>query len=75
MIKSINIPRLYGGVVKERALWDYENYQIRYGIQDDYEVMNKLGRGKYSEVFTGLNVVSEENVVIKMLKYNAPKKH
>ena len=36
--------------------------------QDDYEVIRSLGRGKYSEVFLGVNVVTNANVVIKILK-------
>lgn len=36
--------------------------------QDDYEVVRKVGRGKYSEVFEGVNVVSEERCIIKILK-------
>jgi hypothetical protein len=29
-----------------------------YSEQEDYEVVRKIGRGKYSEVFEGLNVVT-----------------
>ncbi|KAH9608432.1 hypothetical protein KSS87_008705 [Heliosperma pusillum] len=36
--------------------------------QDDYEVVRKIGRGKYSEVFEGINVNSNERCVIKILK-------
>lgn len=36
--------------------------------QDDYEVVRKVGRGKYSEVFEGVNVNSNERCVIKILK-------
>jgi serine/threonine protein kinase len=36
--------------------------------QDDYEVVRKVGRGKYSEVFEGINVNSNERCVIKILK-------
>ena len=30
--------------------------------------MRKIGRGKYSEVFEGINIVSNEKCVIKVLK-------
>ncbi len=30
--------------------------------------MRKLGRGKYSEVFEGINITNNEKVVIKILK-------
>jgi casein kinase II subunit alpha len=41
---------------------------ISFRNADDYEVLSKIGRGKYSEVYTGLNVVTDEKVVIKILK-------
>lgn len=37
--------------------------------QEDYEVVRKIGRGKYSEVFQGVNVLSNNTkCVIKILK-------
>ncbi len=36
--------------------------------QENYEVIRKIGRGKYSEVFDGINVVSGERCVVKILK-------
>jgi casein kinase II subunit alpha len=36
--------------------------------QEDYEVIRKLGRGKYSEVYEGVNVTNDKKVVIKILK-------
>lgn len=36
--------------------------------QDDYEVVRKVGRGKYSEVFEGKNVNTNERCIIKILK-------
>lgn len=38
--------------------------------QDNYQLVRKLGRGKYSEVFEGINVVNNEKTVIKILKVN-----
>lgn len=32
------------------------HYEIENSEQDDYEVIRKVGRGKYSEVFEGLNI-------------------
>ena len=36
--------------------------------QDNYEIVKKLGRGKYSEVFEGVNVKNNTKIVIKILK-------
>lgn len=41
---------------------------ILFSEQDDYEVVRKVGRGKYSEVFEGINVHNNERCVIKILK-------
>lgn len=35
--------------------------------QEDYEVIRKVGRGKYSEVFEGVNVVNDQ--VIHVLQH------
>lgn len=47
---------------------DYDNFHPIWREQDDYEVIRKLGRGKYSEVFEGVNVKTESPIVIKILK-------
>ena len=36
--------------------------------QDNYQIVRKLGRGKYSEVFEAMNVGAGEKCVIKILK-------
>lgn len=36
--------------------------------QEDYEVVRKIGRGKYSEVFAGVNVINNTKCVVKILK-------
>lgn len=46
---------------------DYNNLQLTWGKQEDYEVMDKVGRGKYSQVFSGINVNTMERVAIKVL--------
>jgi casein kinase II subunit alpha len=32
--------------------------------QEDYEVIRKVGRGKYSEVFEGINVVNDQVIIV-----------
>jgi casein kinase II subunit alpha len=44
-------------VLRPPEYWDYENLTINWGEQDDYEVIKKIGRGKYSEVFQGKNLI------------------
>lgn len=36
--------------------------------QDVYEINKKIGRGKYSEVFSGVNALNQQKCVIKVLK-------
>jgi casein kinase II subunit alpha len=47
---------------------DYENLEISWGDQENYEVIKKVGRGKYSEVFEGMNVLNNQKCVVKVLK-------
>jgi casein kinase II subunit alpha len=51
-----------------RAYWDYDSVNISWGVLENYEVVRKIGRGKYSEVFEGINVVNYQKCVIKVLK-------
>ena len=51
-----------------KEYYDYENSEVIFGFQDDYEFSAKLGRGRYSEVFKGVNLLNNENCVIKILK-------
>jgi casein kinase II subunit alpha len=53
---------------RPREYYDYELHVVEWGNQDDYQIVRKLGRGKYSEVFEGINVTNNEKVVIKILK-------
>jgi len=54
---------------KPREKWDYEAYTIEWGDTiDNYEIIRKIGRGKYSEVFEGTNTLTDERCVIKILK-------
>jgi len=62
--------RVYADVNVQRdaSYWQYENLVITWGDQEDYEVVRKIGRGKYSEVFQGVNVVNDKPCVVKILK-------
>jgi len=53
---------------RPKEYYDYENLQVQWNTQENYEVVKKIGRGKYSEVFEGINVANKERCVIKVLK-------
>lgn len=55
---------------KTRDYWDYESYVVNWGNQDDYQLVRKLGRGKYSEVFEAIS--NNEKCVVKILKVSIP---
>lgn len=68
--KRSKLPKLYHDVNnhKPREYWDYEAMTVKWGKIDDYEVVRKIGRGKYSEVFTGYHLPTNKKCVIKVLK-------
>ncbi|EER08802.1 casein kinase ii, alpha chain, putative, partial [Perkinsus marinus ATCC 50983] len=49
-------------------LYIFDNFSLLFRNQDNYEVVRKIGRGKYSEVFEGIRVPTGEKCVIKILK-------
>jgi casein kinase II subunit alpha len=62
---------LYANVCSEehpKEYSDYESAEVLFGFQDDYEFCSKLGRGRYSEVFKGVNLLTNEQCVVKILK-------
>ena len=63
-------PKLYSdaNVKKPIDYFDYENFNITYGDIENYEIVRKVGRGKYSDVFEGINVTNSKKVIIKCLK-------
>ena len=48
--------------------YEYDSFQLEGGLVDDYELSRRIGKGKFSEVFLGRNILNSEKVVIKMLK-------
>ncbi|VBB27340.1 unnamed protein product [Acanthocheilonema viteae] len=53
---------------KPREYWDYECHMIEWGNIDDYQLIRKLGRGKYSEVFEGVRSPLDEKCPVKKKK-------
>lgn len=66
-----SVSRVYADANEKRPreYWDYEEcVELEWGHIYNYEIIAKIGRGKYSEVFTGLNIVNNQPCVIKVLK-------
>ncbi|KAL7409591.1 kinase-like domain-containing protein [Mrakia frigida] len=65
-----SISRVYADVNDRlgKDWWDYDNLQVKWGKQEDYEIVRKVGRGKYSEVFAGVSLSTSQKVVVKVLK-------
>ena len=63
-------PKFYADINKNKPpeYSNYEELEITCGKQEDYEIIKKVGRGKYSEVYEGINVNNDQRVVIKVLK-------
>eukprot|EP00835_Amoeboradix_gromovi_P004318 NODE_329_length_10886_cov_0.296653.p3 type:complete len:335 gc:universal NODE_329_length_10886_cov_0.296653:9871-8867(-) len=69
-IPASSTATVYANVLSQRPAeyWDYENYDIQWNLPNNYEIIKKVGRGKYSEVFKGTNIVDNSDIVIKVLK-------
>lgn len=67
---NTSISKVYADVLasKPQSYWDYENVNIKWNSQENYEIIKKLGRGKYSEVFLGIDLTKGDKCVIKVLK-------
>lgn len=46
----------------------FEDYEIPLGYHGDYEILTKLGSGKYSQVYDAINIVKDKYVIVKVLK-------
>ena len=69
----MSIARVYADVnaAQPAEYWDYEATQIEWSSQEPYEVIRKVGRGKYSEVFVGVDTRrpdGDNSIIIKILK-------
>ncbi|KAJ6248508.1 casein kinase ii subunit alpha [Anaeramoeba flamelloides] len=68
MKKSVS--RVYSQVNNDRPIYysDYENFEIGWGRQENYMVTQKIGRGKYSDVFLSKCLINNKKCVVKVLK-------
>jgi casein kinase II subunit alpha len=67
---SVSTARVYAdsNAKRPREYWDYETLRVQWGRQEEYEVEQKIGRGKYSEVFRGRSTRNGRKCVVKILK-------
>ena len=80
-------PRLYADVneIMGESHYDYASHKLEYGYSssfkrfkpvnrsmEPYEIKQKIGRGRYSEVFDGVNIYNGQRCVIKILKPGKP---
>ena len=50
------------------SYYDYETAELQFSNCERYELKKSIGRGKYSEVYMGVDTLTEELVVVKLLK-------
>lgn len=70
MSTNVTVSKVYAeaNTLKDKSWWDYENLSIVWEEPSNYEILKKLGRGKYSEVFQGISLDDHKEIVIKVLK-------
>mmetsp|Transcript_38095 Transcript_38095/g.84870 ORF Transcript_38095/g.84870 Transcript_38095/m.84870 type:complete len:383 (-) Transcript_38095:1448-2596(-) len=63
------VARAYSGVnlKKPKEYWD-DSLQIDWGSLDNYEVLKQLGKGKYGEVYEGIDLRSNHQCVVKIMR-------
>ena len=62
LAENVPPPKFYSNVCANHPMGseysEYENSQVMFGPQDDYEFTMKLGRGRYSEVFRAVDLLN-----------------
>lgn len=61
-----SIPYMNACINQPPEYYDYEKYEPTWGSSEIFEVDRSLGRGKYSEVFKGINTTNNQNVAVKV---------
>ena len=66
----ITVARDYANVSEARGVsyYDYPRYSLTWNDPAKYVLTKFLGRGKYGEVFAGLNSETNDTLVVKVLK-------
>jgi len=79
--KAVALPKYYATVCEELSAKysDYsKGFELHYGYStrisidnrsvDKYEIIRKIGRGRYADVYEGATTEEEQRVAIKILK-------
>lgn len=75
--RLVQLPRMYANVVSYKKLKeDNEILHLDWSSPEKYEIVGRVGRGRYSEVFSGVRIMTaddpndfeEQEVIIKVLK-------
>jgi len=67
-VRSLARCHIHYNANQPRAYWDYNSYEVQWGSPEQYAILTKIGRGKYSDVFQGVNTETNARVCIKTLK-------
>jgi casein kinase II subunit alpha len=72
---EVTVSKVYVDANEKRGpeWYDIENWELPKGSLEPYEILDWIGTGKYSDVFTGLK--DDEVVAIKVLKPVRPQKY
>ncbi|KAJ7058184.1 kinase-like domain-containing protein [Mycena amicta] len=67
---DVRTSRVYADVnlARGKAWYDYKKLRIEWSSPDRYEIVQRLGGGRYSEVFEGVDTANSERCVMKVLK-------
>lgn len=69
---TLNLPRVYVDANKDHEI-DIDNLELEVETTDDWKIYQRIGRGKYSEVFEGKNIKTDITACVKILKPCLPK--
>ena len=69
---DILLPRVYVNANKDRVI-DVDSVELEVQSTDNWKIYQRIGRGKYSEVFEGKHTKTGEVACVKILKPCLPK--
>ncbi|KAL0208094.1 hypothetical protein P9112_010681 [Eukaryota sp. TZLM1-RC] len=53
---------------KPQSYWDYENIKLKWSSPSNYDVVYRIGGGRYSDVYKAIDSRTEKKVAMKVLK-------